>query len=179
MYNGSKAALATASETWRRELHPLGVRTITLITLAVKTNFFAEDHRAKIPETSHYFAIRDFIHGLTDGRFQANGISPRECATKVVREVEKGTVGTVWVGADAFVARLAWWLSPQFVRVSFGSSTVEGGYLIGITGQNVGKFHSYLQRDGQGLAKEQIIRASKLSQLQLYSAFASRSRARF
>ena len=117
-YNGSKAALAASSDTLRLELRPLGVRTITLITLAVKTNAFAEDRRAEIPETSNYFEVRDSINGIADGHLQDNGISARQYATKVVREVEKGTVGTVWVGADAFVVRVAWWLSPQSVRVS-------------------------------------------------------------
>ena len=122
MYNGSKAALAMASETWRLELRPLGVRTITLITLAVKTNFFAEDRRVDIPETSYYSKIRNFIHGLTDGHLQDSGISAGEYATKVVREVEKGAVGVVWVGGNASITQWAWWLSPQFVRVSFEPS---------------------------------------------------------
>lgn len=124
MYNGSKAALAMASETWRLELQPLGVRTLTLITLAVKTNAWAKDDRVEIPETSNYFEIRDFIRDLTDGRLQTSGISTRQFATKVVRKIEKGTVGTVWVGGDAFVAQWGWWLSPQFVRVSFVSLRV-------------------------------------------------------
>jgi len=116
IYNGSKAALATASETWRLELQPLGVRTITLITLAVKTDSIREVHQAEIPETSNYFVIRDFIHGLADGGLRSGGISTRQFATKVVREVEKGTVGPIWAGEYAFVGRWGWWLSPQFVR---------------------------------------------------------------
>ncbi|TVY93909.1 Short-chain dehydrogenase [Lachnellula willkommii] len=115
IYNGSKAALAIASETWRQELQPLGVRTITLVTCAVKTNFFAEYHPAELPDTSQYSNIRDFIRNLTDGRMQGNAISSREYAIRVVREVEKGTVGTVWAGTDAFMARLGWWLSPRSV----------------------------------------------------------------
>ncbi|KAK9244588.1 short-chain dehydrogenase [Lipomyces tetrasporus] len=115
IYNSSKAALAMASETWRHELQPLGVRTITLVTCAVKTNFFNDYHGAELPETSNYTEIRDFIHNLTDGRLQANAISSRHYAIKVVREVEKGTVGTVWAGTDAFFIRLALWLSPQSV----------------------------------------------------------------
>lgn len=49
IYSGSKAALAVTSETWRHELRPLGVRTITLITSAVKTDFFSDFHEAKLP----------------------------------------------------------------------------------------------------------------------------------
>lgn len=124
MYNGSKAALATASETWRHELQPLGVRTITLVTLAVKTNSFVDKPRSEIPENSNYSEIRDFIYGLTDGRLQASGITTREFAAQVIRAVENGAIGTVWAGGNASMARFAWWLLPRFLRVSFISSRV-------------------------------------------------------
>jgi len=109
IYSGSKAALAIASETWRHELQPLGVRTITLVTCALKTNAFNNYHGVELPETSNYYDIRDFIHTLTDGRLQATAISSRQYAIKIVREVEKGTVGTVWAGTDALLSRLACW----------------------------------------------------------------------
>ena len=118
MYNGSKAALAIASETWRLELQLLGVRTITLVTLAVKTNAQTNHRRFELPETSYYYKIRDFIHRLTDGSMQEGAITPRQYATKVVREVEKGTSGPVWAGTHAFTGRWGWWLSPQSVKVS-------------------------------------------------------------
>jgi 1-acylglycerone phosphate reductase len=118
MYNGSKAALAIASETWRFELQPLGVRTITLITLAVKTNALKNRHRTEIPETSYYYDIRDLIYRLTDGSMQEGAITPRQYATKVVREVKKGTSGPVWAGTHATTGHWGWWLSPQFVKVS-------------------------------------------------------------
>lgn len=121
IYNSSKAALAMASETWRHELQPLGVRTITLVTCAVKTNFFTDYHGAELPATSHYFEIRNFIHDLGDGRAQANAITARQYATKIFREVDKGAVGMVWAGKDAFLARLTCWLSPQPVFVSFST----------------------------------------------------------
>ncbi|KAH6898234.1 short-chain dehydrogenase/reductase [Thelonectria olida] len=127
LYNSSKAAIAIASETWRAELQPLGVRTVTLVTCAVKTEFFSNYHGAELPEASRYFKIRDFIYGLRDGRLQAGAISSRQYATKVVREVERGTVGTVWAGTNAFLARLTWWLSPQPILVSFPSSRALRG----------------------------------------------------
>lgn len=147
MYNGSKAALAIASETWRHELQPLGVRTITLVTCAVKTNFFAEYHPAELPDSSQYSDIRDFIRNLTDGRMQGNAISSREYAIRVVREIEKGTVGTVWAGTDAFMARLAWWLSPRSAFVSFGSimsSPVFARCLIKCAGHDSAEYYSCL-----------------------------------
>jgi 1-acylglycerone phosphate reductase len=125
MYNGSKAALAITSETWRHELQPLGVRTITLVTLAVKTNSFVDKPRYEISENSNYSEIREFIYGLTDGRLQADGITTKEFATQVIRAVEGGATGTVWAGGNASMARFAWWLLPRFLRVSFVSPRIE------------------------------------------------------
>lgn len=121
-YNSSKAALAAASETWRHELKPLGVRTITLITCATKTNYFANLKRPEVPETSPYYEIRDVIYGFTDGHLQAGAISARQYAIKVVREIENGAVGPVWAGTNALINRLTLWLSPLLVLVSFGLS---------------------------------------------------------
>jgi NAD(P)-dependent dehydrogenase (short-subunit alcohol dehydrogenase family) len=151
MYNSSKAAFAIASETWRLELQPLGVRTITLITLAVKTNAQKNHHRTEIPETSYYYKIRDSIYRLTDGSLQEGAITPRQYATKVVSEVEKGSSGPVWAGTHAFSVRWGWWLSPQFVKVSC-VFLISGKYLIETVGHGHGKFYSHCQRDGQSCA---------------------------
>jgi short-subunit dehydrogenase len=119
MYNASKAALAMASETWRHELEPLGVRTITLLTCAVKTNFFENYQEVTLPDTSKYHGIQDFLRTLTNGSMQAKAISSKQYATKVVQEVDRGATGTVWAGTDAFSARMVVALSPNSVIVSF------------------------------------------------------------
>jgi 1-acylglycerone phosphate reductase len=134
IYNASKAALATASETWRHELEPLGVRTVTLVTCAVKSNAFNDFHGPELPETSNYNRIRDFIHTLTDGSLQATAISSRQYATKVVREIDTGAVGKVWAGTHAFSSRILLWLAPQSLLVNFGSSPVFDRYLMDTAG---------------------------------------------
>ncbi|KAF3056653.1 NADPH-dependent 1-acyldihydroxyacetone phosphate reductase [Daldinia childiae] len=113
IYNSSKAALAMASETWRHELQPLGVRTITLITCAVKTEFFSRYQREELPVSSKYYDIRDFIYSIGDGRLQSGAISSRQYATKVVREIEHGSAGVVWAGTHALLFRLLCWLLPN------------------------------------------------------------------
>lgn len=128
IYNSSKAALALASETWRHELAPLGVRTMTLVTTGVKTNAFKEDRTTPLPESSLYFAIRHVVHGLADGHLQDSGITTREYATTVIREIEKGTVGLVWAGGQAFSGRWGWFFSPQFVKVSETELRNMGSY---------------------------------------------------
>ena len=119
VYNSSKAALVAGSETWRNELQPLGVRTITLITSGVKTNAFSENRAVELPETSHYFGVQDFLRGLGDGQLQADAMDASVYAAKVVQHVEGGAVGPIWLGKDALLARLGWWLSPRSVFVSF------------------------------------------------------------
>lgn len=49
---------------------------------------------------------------------QAKAISAKQCASEIVRLVEGGAVGTHWVGTDASMARLAFWLSPRWALVS-------------------------------------------------------------
>ncbi|KEF51463.1 uncharacterized protein A1O9_12380 [Exophiala aquamarina CBS 119918] len=117
MYNASKGALAMASETWRLELQPLGVRVMTLVTLGVKTNSFANAPQHEIPETSNYYDIRDFIHGLSDGRLQASGVTTKRFATQVVHQVDKGASGTVWAGGNSSLVSFTWWILPQSLRV--------------------------------------------------------------
>lgn len=155
MYNASKAALAAASETWRIELGPLGVRVVALVTLGVKTNVFDGKTPHEIPQSSYYWHIRDFIDGLNDGRLQTSGITTREYATKVYREVEGGTVGMTWVGGSAGIARFSWWLLPQSLRVSILSiSQWRCQKLMGIQGHACGNYCPFQEGDGQGLTKE-------------------------
>lgn len=118
MYNASKAAIAAASETWRHELQPLGVRTITLITTGVKTNFWKDYEWEGLPKTSRYLEIEEFIRGRTTGEMQEGAITARQYATKVVRDVDAGKSGPIWAGKDAASARIFCSLLPQSLFVS-------------------------------------------------------------
>lgn len=92
---------------------------MTLITCAVKTNAFADYHAPEIPNRSPYSAIRELIKRITDGSLQKGAISAEKYADDVVSKVEKGAVGTVWVGTDALMARLVLGVLPQWIIVSF------------------------------------------------------------
>lgn len=118
IYNSSKAAAILGSETWRLELAPLGVRTLTLVTAGVKSNVFTNMTPTKIPENSYYYGIRDYIEGLSDGRMQKDAITAKQFGFKVVRQVEKGRTGKYWVGEGALSARYALWLLPESIMVS-------------------------------------------------------------
>lgn len=94
------------------------MRTITLITLGVKTTSDRTPNQINIPETSPYFTIRSLVHNVLDGHLKTGGITTRKYAMQVVREVDKGNSGMVWAGGNAGLVGWAWYLSPQFVKVS-------------------------------------------------------------
>ena len=118
MYNSSEAAAILGSETWRHELAPLGIRTLTLVTTAVKSNAFNNIKPIDIPEKSFYYPIRDYIRETNDGRMQKDGITAKQYGLKVLREVENGTTGKCWVGGGAASARYGAWLLPNSMMVS-------------------------------------------------------------
>ena len=118
IYNSSKAAAILGSESWRLELAPLGVRTLTLVTTGVKSNVFANLNPPKIPESSYYRGLQEYIDEQSDGRLQASGITAKQFGDRVVREVERGTTGKFWVGGGAASVSYAVRLLPEWMMVS-------------------------------------------------------------
>ena len=118
VYNSSKAAAILGSESWRLELAPLGVRTVTLVTTGVKSNVFANLTPPQIPESSYYRGLQGYVDEQCDGRMQASGITAKQFGDRVVREVERGTTGKFWIGGGAASARYAVRLLPGWMMVS-------------------------------------------------------------
>jgi len=58
------------------------------------------------------------VHNVLDGHLKTGGITTRKYAKQVVREVDKGNSGMMWAGGNAGLVGWAWYLSPQFVKVS-------------------------------------------------------------
>lgn len=117
IYNATKAALINASETWRLEMAPLGVRVITLVTGGIATNFFANLQTLVFPENSYYQGIKDIIEDQPEQN--PYGMEPEKFALDVLHQVEKGKSGKHWVGGGAGLVRSALWLLPQSLVVSF------------------------------------------------------------
>ncbi|KAK8133588.1 short-chain dehydrogenase/reductase [Apiospora sp. TS-2023a] len=115
MYNSSKAAMIMASDIWRRELEPLGVRTVTLVTTSVKTPGFDNVQMPRIPEDSYYYVIRDYLYGLADGHLQEGAPDPLTYGLEVVKAIDTGRSGEVWVGKDAAMNRWSFKLLPKSV----------------------------------------------------------------
>lgn len=121
IYQGSKAALNTAGEGWRLELAPLGVRVITLITGGISTKFLNNLESVNLPEDSYYTCIKDMIEEQPE--HVPMGMKPETFALDVLRHVEKGSTGKLWVGGGASFMRPAAWLFPQCVIVSHDTPT--------------------------------------------------------
>lgn len=45
-------------------------------------------------------------------------ISPEQFARDVLREIERGTAGKVWMAGGAWMARIAYWILPEWAIVS-------------------------------------------------------------
>ena len=117
VYNASKSALIQASEAWRMELAPLGVHVITLLTGGVSTNFLANLAPLELPDDSYYLPVKDIIEEKTDEVLF--GVSPETFAQDVVRHVERGATGKIWVGGGVGTGRaMLLSLMPQCAVVS-------------------------------------------------------------
>jgi hypothetical protein len=91
---------------------------LTLITTSVRTAGFEKDDVPRVPESSYYAAIRGYIERLAAGQLQDGAPDARVYAVQVVREIEKGKTGEVWVGKDAGVSMWMWRVLPRQWMVS-------------------------------------------------------------
>jgi 1-acylglycerone phosphate reductase len=116
VYNASKAALHSYSDTLRLELAPYDVKVITVVTGGVLSNL-ARVHRT-LPEGSFYLPWETVYEGrLTHS--QANGIPAEEYAQAVVKQIMKDpSRDRIWEGGKAWLVWFAHTFLPRFVLVS-------------------------------------------------------------
>lgn len=105
-----------ASETWRLELQPLGVRVVVVVTGNIKSNFFNQDF--KLPEGSHYRPIENIIKEKSEGRMNSGETEPDVFADLVVTDVENGATGRIYRGQMAGLVRIARAWAPTWLTVS-------------------------------------------------------------
>ncbi|PYI24534.1 NAD(P)-binding protein [Aspergillus violaceofuscus CBS 115571] len=105
IYNASKAALMSWSETLRLELQPFNVRVISLVTGSVATNVMSHSNLT-LPESSLYLKALPEIQTRGVGKDVSNKTAPDDFAREVVKDILSGASGPVWRGAMAFTVRL-------------------------------------------------------------------------
>ncbi|KAF2169142.1 hypothetical protein M409DRAFT_52428 [Zasmidium cellare ATCC 36951] len=117
IYSSSKAAVMNMSAVMRVELAPFDIHVVTLVTSAVKTEFYANRTGGGILETSAYFPIKEELEGmmgrsLADGR----GHERERVAESTVEELLR-TPPPLFVRKGYAANVLAWlmWLLPTWV----------------------------------------------------------------
>jgi 1-acylglycerone phosphate reductase len=112
MYCSSKAALISASESWRRELAPLGVRVIALVAGGIATNFIANLNVNQVPATSHYYSVKEAIEQVDKPENTKYFMPAEEFALQLMKKVEGGASGKIWLGGGVTMTRWLLWLLP-------------------------------------------------------------------
>jgi 1-acylglycerone phosphate reductase len=115
MYGSSKAALTNASEAWRLELSPFGVRVVTTVTGRVASRFFENATPYTTPDGSRYGAVESNIREIESAAGPA--MPAEQFAEDVVKAVEGGANGLLWKGNNAGLVRLMSHIAPTFVMV--------------------------------------------------------------
>jgi 1-acylglycerone phosphate reductase len=112
MYCSSKAALISASESWRRELAPLGVRVLALVAGGIATNFIANLNVNQVPATSHYYPVKEVIEQVDKPENTKYFMPAEKFAQQLVEKVEGEARGKVWLGGGVTMVRWLLWLLP-------------------------------------------------------------------
>lgn len=117
MYNASKAALMSWSETLRLELEPFGVRVISLVTGSVATNVMSHAE-LELPRASLYQKAIQEIRKRGVGEDVQSKSSPTAFAKVVVADILGGATSPLWRGAMASMVRLMSSFAPTSMLVS-------------------------------------------------------------
>jgi 1-acylglycerone phosphate reductase len=120
MYGSTKAALTNASEAWRLELAPFGVRVLTVMTGAVASKFFTNAPEYKSPKASLYTAVEKNIQEIE--KQVGDFMSTEKYAEAVVAAVDNGTTGLLWKGNNSQLVRFVSAFAPTFIQVGFSHS---------------------------------------------------------
>lgn len=113
VYNASKAALHSYSNTLRLELAPFGVRVVTVVTGGVTSNI-SRTHRT-LPEGSIYLPIAS-EYERRQTHSQANAIPNEQYARSVLGQVlDRPSRDTIWEGGRSWLVWFFYCFAPRSV----------------------------------------------------------------
>lgn len=141
IYNASKAAAASLTETLRLELQPFGIKVVDMKTGAVRSEFYASMSAKVIDKTgaplalpngSMYEVAREEIEGILRGDVMGSRmVDPDRWAEQVVGDLTResppatvwrgGSANLVWFGAKFFPT----FLWDKFMRAAGGLDIVD------------------------------------------------------
>jgi 1-acylglycerone phosphate reductase len=125
VYNASKAALHSYSNTLRVELEPFGVRVVVIVTGGVKSRIARVDRA--LPEDSRYEPLtKEYERRLKHS--QENAMPNEAYAKSVVKQVlYKNPVRWVWEGN---LARTIWFVETFFPKRIWVSRSLHNSPLM-------------------------------------------------
>ncbi|RHZ49178.1 SDR family oxidoreductase [Aspergillus thermomutatus] len=98
VYSASKRSLEIIAETLRLEMAPFGVRVLSVVTGAVRTNGQAYFDDLQLPEDSLYKPIEETVAARARGEDGVARMPAEEYAGHVVRAITAGRQGKFWCG---------------------------------------------------------------------------------
>lgn len=127
VYNCTKAALHSYSDTLRLEIEPFGVDVVVLVTGGVKSNI-ARTERTLRPDS--LYAVLEEKYMRRQKHSQEVGISAVLYAHRVVRQFTAwNRKNRIWEGGRVLLAWIGtWmpiWLTRQYMRTEFGLSRLS------------------------------------------------------
>jgi 1-acylglycerone phosphate reductase len=144
-YNATKAAVVAYSDTLRLEVHPLGLKVVTLHMGEVSTPLMATDN-INFGAESIYRSAEDAVKQRTKTHL-AKTMPPEQFAREVVSAVIGGKQPFLWKGTNAF---LVWMLNAFGPRTVFDSTMLKG------SGLNDKKTQASVYKRGQEIAKQDL-----------------------
>ncbi|KAK8112523.1 hypothetical protein PG984_013049 [Apiospora sp. TS-2023a] len=119
VYAGSKSACEAISESLRYELQPFGVKVLTVIVGAIKTNIFNNRPEYELPQGSLYDPARKEVTARIAGRDVEGRLGkPEDFAKSLVGDMMGGVSGTIGRGNMSSFVRFATAVFPRFILVS-------------------------------------------------------------
>ncbi|GAM85301.1 hypothetical protein ANO11243_033050 [Dothideomycetidae sp. 11243] len=123
VYNSTKAALHSYSDTLRLELEPLGVDVVTVVTGGVKSNI-ARTKRVLDPKSFYAPVEQDYVRRQTHS--QQVGMPNEVYARRVAKQITAWTRKSIfWEGGKVWLAwfSITWlpkWVMNWYMRSQFG-----------------------------------------------------------
>ncbi len=108
VYNASKAAMATFSDSQRLELAPFGITVVDLKTGVVISNVYQKALDNHLPEGSMYEPAKEAVEKVMRGEDMVGlGIPAAQWARAVVQDLLRKTPpSNIWRGSQAWLIRL-------------------------------------------------------------------------
>lgn len=145
VYSSSKAAVLNMSAVMRVELAPFDIKVVTLVTSAVKTEFFTNRTGGGVPESSAYSPVKEELEiMMSTSLADKNGHDRYQVAESTVEELLKSPP-PLFVRKGYAASLLAWalWLLPTWVLDAQS-----------ISGSPVGRLKRMLSGDAEGTKSE-------------------------